>query len=349
MLTINEGENRRLRALEKNNTKNNMKSYFAIGVFLLAFLCFYSGYSSDKIKRAHEINRLEMNQGADDYEATIIFNANYQIGDFVEFVGVSPISAGSSGNYEISISYTRMYTASAATYLASVSHANADLWREVGRINSNPYIGSSENHNFTIDCNTQYNGARFRIRAIKNLGEQNQETFIYVKIRSININSSWTPLNVRGNVIKPITFLPMTNDWSLYVGPAYQPIGAHLAIKAISNGNVGIGTENPDSKLVVNGNIHAKEIKVNNDIWPDYVFKSDYKLSDLEEVEQHILKNGHLSGIPSASEVYSNGIDLGEMNGKLLKKIEELTLYLIEQNKKIMQLESDMNRLKSKL
>lgn len=323
-----------------------MKYYFTIGVFLMSCVCFYKTYSSEGGNATY---KLERHQGPDDYEATVIFNANYQVGDFIEFVGVSPVSAGSSGNYEISISYTRMYTASAATYLASVTHANPDLWREVGRINSNPYIGSSENHNFTIDCNTQYNGARFRIRAIKNLGEENQQTIIYVKIRSINLNSSWTPLNLRGNDTTPKAFLPMTNDWSLYVGSAYQPTGAYLAIKAISNGNVGIGTDKPDSKLAVNGNIRAQEIKVDNNNWPDYVFKQNYHLTELAQVEQHILKNGHLSGIPSASEVHSNGVDLGEMNAKLLKKIEELTLYLIEQNKKIIQLESDMNSLKSKL
>ncbi|HWW38511.1 MAG TPA: hypothetical protein VNZ46_04335, partial [Pedobacter sp.] len=105
------------------------------------------------------------------------------------------------------------------------------------------------------------------------------------------------------------------------------------------NGNVGIGTTDPTDKLSVNGKIRAKEIKVETQNGPDYVFKKGYQLSSLEETEKHIHENGHLPGIPSATEVKTNGIDLGEMNAKLLKKIEELTLYLIEQQKQIQELE----------
>ncbi|WP_299257020.1 tail fiber protein [uncultured Aquimarina sp.] len=99
-------------------------------------------------------------------------------------------------------------------------------------------------------------------------------------------------------------------------------------------GNMGIGTNTPDAKLAVNGNIHAKEVKVDLVGWPDYVFENDYKLPTLQQVENHIAEKGHLENIPSAAEVLENGIQLGEMNSKLLQKIEELTLYMIEQNKK---------------
>lgn len=321
-----------------------------IGLLSLMICCSLKNvYAEERFKAIHPVKEGLNYAPSDDYLATVVFKAGFKVGDCIEFVGVQPISAGSSGNYEISISYTRGNIASAATHLASVSHGDAALWREVGRTNNNGYVSVATNHNFTVDCNTESFAPRFRLRAINTFGSLNEDVNVQVKVRSININSSWTPLAVHGFDLNVNKFLAMTVDWSLYVGSNREEDGANLAIKAISNGNVGIGTENPASKLVVNGNIHAKEIKVNNDIWPDYVFKSDYKLSDLDEVEQHILKKGHLSGIPSASEVHSNGIDLGEMNGKLLKKIEELTLYLIEQNKKIIQLESDMNRLKSKL
>ncbi|WP_214228807.1 hypothetical protein [Pedobacter sp. B4-66] len=102
----------------------------------------------------------------------------------------------------------------------------------------------------------------------------------------------------------------------------------------INQGNVGIGTATPNAKLAVNGNIRAKEIKVETANWPDYVFAKDYQLPSLQETEQHIKEKGHLPGIPSAEEVKANGVDLGEMNAKLLKKIEELTLHQIEQEKK---------------
>lgn len=102
-----------------------------------------------------------------------------------------------------------------------------------------------------------------------------------------------------------------------------------------STGNMGIGTTDTKGyKLAVNGKIRAQEIKVEAANWPDYVFAKDFKLPSLKETEQHIKENGHLPGIPSAAEVETGGIDLGEMNAKLLKKIEELTLHLIEQQKK---------------
>ncbi|KAA1247853.1 hypothetical protein [Aquimarina sp. RZ0] len=105
-------------------------------------------------------------------------------------------------------------------------------------------------------------------------------------------------------------------------------------ITVLAGGNVGIGTNNPDATLAVNGNIHTKEVKVDLNGWPDYVFEDDYKLPTLQQVEDHIIEKGHLENIPSAAEVTENGIQLGEMNAKLLQKIEELTLYMIEQNKK---------------
>ena len=102
------------------------------------------------------------------------------------------------------------------------------------------------------------------------------------------------------------------------------------------NGNVGIGTTEPDSKLTVKGNIHAEEVKVDLSVpGPDYVFKEDYNLKSLKEVQDYIKDNGHLPNIPSAKEMEENGVQIGEMNMKLLEKIEELTLYTIEQQKQI--------------
>ncbi|WP_066319879.1 hypothetical protein [Aquimarina aggregata] len=109
----------------------------------------------------------------------------------------------------------------------------------------------------------------------------------------------------------------------------------------IPNGNVGIGTLNPGAwKLAVNGKIRAKEVQVETG-WADFVFDTDYALPTLQEVEKHIKEKGHLKDIPSAEEVAENGIFLGEINAKLLQKIEELTLYIIEQNKRITALEAE--------
>ena len=112
------------------------------------------------------------------------------------------------------------------------------------------------------------------------------------------------------------------------------------------NGDVGIGTSNSRGyKLAVNGKIRATEIKVETDNWPDYVFHKSYKLPSLTEVKTYIDKNHHLSGIPSAQEVNTDGINLGEINKALTKKIEELTLYLIDQEKKTKEQEMRLNKL----
>ena len=107
-------------------------------------------------------------------------------------------------------------------------------------------------------------------------------------------------------------------------------------IRLMSNGNVGIGTLNPQAKLAVEGNILAKEIKVKTDISvPDYVFEPDYKMQSLAEIENYVKEHKHLPEVPSAKEIGEEGLDLAAMNLALLKKVEEQTLHLIEQQKKI--------------
>ena len=115
-------------------------------------------------------------------------------------------------------------------------------------------------------------------------------------------------------------------------------------------GNVGIGTKNPDEKLTVKGKIHAEEVILNANIpFPDYVFNSDYNLMPLKEVEQYVKTNNRLPEIPSAKEVIETGLSMGELQIKLLQKIEELTLYVIEQNKSIQDLKRDNMELKNEV
>lgn len=123
-----------------------------------------------------------------------------------------------------------------------------------------------------------------------------------------------------------------------------------MDIKANGNayfkGNMGIGTAiNSAYMLSVNGKIRAKEIKVEAD-WSDFVFEDDYNLRSLKEVESFIKENKHLPDVPSEKEVTENGVDLGAMQSTLLQKIEELTLYVIEQDKRIEKLEQENAELK---
>jgi hypothetical protein len=103
----------------------------------------------------------------------------------------------------------------------------------------------------------------------------------------------------------------------------------------ISNGNMGIGTFAPDSKLTVKGDIHTREVRVdlNGAVAPDYVFEKSYDLLSLTDLENYIKENKHLPEVPSAKAMEEEGLNLKEMNLLLLKKIEELTLHLIEMKK----------------
>lgn len=106
------------------------------------------------------------------------------------------------------------------------------------------------------------------------------------------------------------------------------------------NGNTGIGITSPDNKLEVDGTIRATEVVVETG-WADYVFNDDYNNMSIEQLEEFIKSNKHLPGIPTATEVENNGVSLGDMNALLLKKIEELTLYIIELNNQIKEIKSD--------
>lgn len=114
-------------------------------------------------------------------------------------------------------------------------------------------------------------------------------------------------------------------------------LATRMTIK--ENGFVGIGTENPQSLLAINGKITAKEVEVTLSGWSDFVFADDFNLRPLSEVEEFINTNRHLPDVPSEAEVLQNGVNLGEMSSILLQKIEELTLYIIELNKRIAELE----------
>jgi hypothetical protein len=122
--------------------------------------------------------------------------------------------------------------------------------------------------------------------------------------------------------------------------------------RAYFRGNVGIGTTNAPHKLAVNGTIKAKEVIVETTGWSDYVFADSYALQPLSQVEAHIKEHKHLPGIPSAAQVATQGVNVGDMQAALLAKVEELTLHMIAQEKELARLretEKKIAILESKL
>lgn len=135
-----------------------------------------------------------------------------------------------------------------------------------------------------------------------------------------------------------------TNDLyiqSTYAAIVLQPSAQKKEIHAQGNlyvssgGKVGIGTFNPQSALAVNGTVTCKELKVTLTGWSDYVFDDGYELLTLDELAEYIKNNNHLPDVPTEKEVSEDGVNVGEMNAIFLKKIEELTLYVINLKKEI--------------
>nr|WP_113645467.1 hypothetical protein [Pedobacter chitinilyticus] len=172
---------------------------------------------------------------------------------------------------------------------------------KIGSINNHPSLELGVENNYDAQIRTYGNDLNLYAGHFRNVGNQSTEN----------------------HSMRFFTSKAGSTNWSI----------AKMILN--EDGNLGIGIATPQEKLAVNGKIRAKEIKVEATGWPDYVFKPDYKLNTLPELEAYIKVNGHLPGVPAAAEVEKEGVALGEMNKILLKKIEEMTLLLIEKDKQL--------------
>lgn len=183
-----------------------------------------------------------------------------------------------------------------------------------------PIYLAGENGKVVIFIDSRAYFLRFHVRAFAvGLGADNAASY-----------TGWTTVDSTLSEVATASFLlPYQNRLS---GDVYLPGNSVWN----ANGKLGIGTTATGNyQLAVEGTMGARKVQVKQSSWADFVFKPDYQLPLLLELESYINSNQHLPGIPSEAEVLKDGIDVGEMNKLLLQKVEELTLYIINQQKQI--------------
>lgn len=233
--------------------------------------------------------------------------------------------------------------------------------------------GGGMEFNTTDNVGTSYKSSMYLTNGKLGLGNSSPQVKLHLGNSTLLPNTSYSPnynadlFSSNGIVVAEGKSISYSNayevhGYSKYDVSAYSAEGRmiHYGYYGLSfatrqglglivtgdNNNVGIGIATPTEKLTVNGNIRSKKLIVTQSGWADYVFDSSYQLSPLSEVEKYIKINKHLPGIPTEKEVSKNGIDLGETQVLLLKKIEEMTLYMIKLEKEINTLKNEIKNMK---
>ena len=152
----------------------------------------------------------------------------------------------------------------------------------------------------------------------------------YLALKATPLTAGWANGFTIKEITNPTAQIELEEVANNLVTPILPQASMHIDEHAQK---VGIGTTTPTEKLSVNGTIRSKEVKVEANNWPDYVFATDYVLPTLSETETYIQENHRLPNMPSAEEIAENGIALGEMNRLLVEKVEELTLHVIQLEK----------------
>ena len=198
-------------------------------------------------------------------------------------------------------------------FLISAKQTNYNL--QV-RVNNSLYLVGSTGHD------------RMYYRVLSNSGTLTKE-WIGVASTKANTFTDTQRINARlGINVSPAYDLDVTGT-------------GRITGNLLMSGKIGINTTNPTYNLDVNGVIRGKEVRVESN-WADFVFSKEYKLPELSEVKAHINEHNRLPGMPSAEEVKENGIGISEATTLLLQKVEELTLYVIQQNEEIKMLKEQL-------
>ncbi|MCQ9636996.1 hypothetical protein MP477_18790 [Chryseobacterium sp. WG23] len=244
-------------------------------------------------------------------------------------------------------------------------------WNLTGNSATNPgtnFLGTSDNKDFIIKTN---NTERVRINSDGKIavgGAVDPEINLKVHGRSQIVSNADSDVFFVGNDSdnvgngNDLIFLRYgkyqpNNPSVMTVSGLTEPSKYEVLFNIRANGNIGVGIHNPQYKLdvlgkssfsdnmKVGGKVEAKEVKVTATPTADFVFEEDYQLPKLEEIEKHIREKKHLPEVASAKEMENEGVNIGEFQIKLLQKIEELTLYSIEQNKQLKFQEEQLRHL----
>jgi hypothetical protein len=310
-----------------------------------------------------------------------VINSNflgYDAGYYSSSVNNSNFLGATAGSYASYSNNSNFLGELAGYYAASANNSNFigtyTGWGAVSANNSN-FLGRSAGYGASYSNNSNFLGS---------LAGYSASGVSYSNFFGTNVGKSFTGNNVGSNniIIGTNISLPNAASNSMNIGGVLFGTGFYSDVNATdpsilptSTGKIGIGTSTPTEKLDVNGNIYTNgkiligqlntavvapyalavngpaiftkaTVKLNAN-WPDYVFEPTNKLPTLAEVEAYIAKHKHLQDVPSAAEVKEKGIDLGDNQIILLKKVEELTLYIIDQDKKIVKLQAEKDELKN--
>jgi trimeric autotransporter adhesin len=239
-----------------------------------------------------------------------------------------------SGNINLSGSSSGMNITTAGTFSGGFFGSGIDFYLNASRQNT---IEGTTTGNLILQTTT---GTGITLHTAGNVGIGSASPSVKLEVQTAD--SKWGIVHTNGTV-RVGTYVGSTGGWiatqtnsPLYFCTGLLNSGGNgsAQMTLLLNGNFGIGTLSPAYKLSVNGTIQAKEVRVETG-WSDFVFDKNYKLRPLDEVEKYINENKHLPEISSAEEIQKNGLPVAESESKMMQKIEELTLYVIQLQKEI--------------